>query len=61
MESYDTKFTLIAVYMPNDDNSDNSYDVYGDVLSQISSILHTHEHDIIIGGDFNIDFKITNS
>ena len=56
-----TKLMLINVYMPNDDNSDTNYDIYGDVLSQISSIICDYEHDIIIGGDLNVDFTRNNS
>ena len=55
------RFILITVYMPNDDNSDSSYSMYGDVLSEISSIIRDYEHDIVIGGDFNVDFSRNNS
>ena len=52
IKSDKTNFILMSVYMPNDDNSNSSYDIYGDVLSQISSIISTYDHDIIIGGGF---------
>ena len=61
IKSDNTNFLLITVYMPNDDNSDNSYDIFGDVLSQVSSIRSTYDQDIIIGGDFNVDFHRNNS
>ena len=51
----------INVYMPNDDNSVSNYDTYGDILSEISSIICGYEHDIILGGDFNVDFSRNNS
>ena len=37
------------------------YPIYGDVLSEISSIICNYEHDIIIGGDLNVDYSRTNS
>ena len=55
------QFMLITVYMPNDDNSVSSYDIYGDILAEMSSIICDYEHDIILGGDFNVDFSKTNS
>ena len=53
------KVMLITVYMPNDNDLNN--DLYGDVLSEISSIICNYEHDIIISGDLNVDFTKTNS
>ena len=53
------KVMLITVYMPNDNDLNN--DLYGDVLSEISSIICNYEHDIIISGDLNVDFTRTNS
>ena len=61
IKSDTSKFMLITVYMPNDENSDRSYEIYGDVLSQISSIICNYDHDILIGGDFNVDFDRLNS
>ena len=61
IKSNKAKFMLITVYMPNDDNSEKSYEIYGDVLAQISSLICDYEHDIIIGGDFNVDFNRNNS
>ena len=52
---------LITVYMPNDNDLNDSNDIYGDVLSEISSIICNYEHDIIIGGDLNVDYSRTNS
>ena len=47
---------LINVYKPVDDNSEVSFNEYGDILSEISAILATHNDcNIIIGGDFNVD------
>ena len=48
----------VSVYMPNDDNTHSSYEIYGDVLSELSGIIQTYEdYDIVIGGDFNVDFN----
>ena len=55
------KLMLITVYMPNDNDLNDSNDIYGDVLSEISSIICNYEHDIIIGGDLNVDYSRTNS
>ena len=53
---------LINVYMPVDDNSEDSFNEYGDILSEISAIIATHNDcNIIIGGDFNVDPKRINS
>ena len=37
-------FVLINVYMPNDNDSEESFVMYGDILSEISSILSIHEN-----------------
>ena len=59
-EKYD--LILINVYMPNDDDTDDSYFMYGEIFSEISSILQTYENcKIIIGGDFNVDYERSNS
>ena len=53
---------LINVYMPNDDDTDDSYFMYGDILSEISSLFNSYEDcKIIIGGDFNVDYMRFNS
>ena len=52
---------VITAYMPNDDKSASSYNMYGDILSEISSIRGSYDHDVIIGGDFNVDFSRNNS
>ena len=44
---------------PKDNDLNN--DLYGDILSEISSIICNYEHDIIISGDLNVDFTRTNS
>ena len=50
---------IINVYMPCDDNKDNNVCMYGDVLSEISSIISLYEDDneIIVGGNFNVDYE----
>ena len=47
--------------MPNDNDLNNNIDLYGDVLSEISSVICNYEHDIIIAGDLNVDYTRTNS
>ena len=62
VKSDDCNIMLINVYMPNDNDTEESYNVYGDILSEISSIMHSHDYsNIIIGGDFNVDYGRTNS
>ena len=34
---------LINVYMPNDDNCDSSFNEYGDILCEISSIIQLYD------------------
>ena len=50
---------IINVYMPCDDNKDVNVYMYGDVLSEVSSIisLYNDENEIIIGGDMNVDYS----
>ena len=56
----DCKFIIINVYMPNDDETEESFNMYGDILSEISSIINIHdESTLIIGGDFNVDSRRT--
>ena len=52
------KCLIISVYMPVNDNSAASILTFGDTLAEISSIINTYdEYNVIIGGDFNIDFN----
>ena len=47
-----------SVYMPNDDNTNTNFNIFGDVLYELSSIVALYDNcDFIIGGDFNIDYK----
>ena len=56
------KLILINVYMPQNDNSQKSFDEFGDVLDEISSIIRTYDnYNCVIGGDLNIDFNKNNS
>ena len=61
VKSNQIKLLLITVYMPNDNDSNDINMLYGDVLSEISSIISNYEHDIIISGDFNVDYNRINS
>ena len=62
MKSETIRLLIMSVYMPNDDNSNNNYEEYGDVLYEISSIVGQYDgYDIVIGGDLNVDFSRNNS
>ena len=61
VNSEQIKVLLITVYMPNDNDLNGNNDLYGDILSEISSIICNYEHDIIISGDLNVDFNRINS
>ena len=62
IKSQECNLILINVYMPNDNDTEESYSMYGDILSEISSIMNLYEHsNLIIGGDFNVDYNRTNS
>ena len=53
---------MITVYMPCDDNSDQNFTIYGEILYEISNLIHLYGgYDIILGGNFNVDFDRTNS
>ena len=57
-QSQCAKLLLVSVYMPNDDNCDRSFEIFGDVLNELSAMINLYEgYDIIIGGDFNVDFS----
>ena len=58
IKSNSCNIMLINVYMPTDDNSDENFNIYGDILGEISSIIAAHaDCEFIIGGDFNVDFS----
>ncbi len=44
--------------MPVDDNTNESFSDFGDVLCELSSLLAMYDdYDVIIWGDFNVDFN----
>ncbi len=44
--------------MPNDDNCDLSFDIFGDVLNELSAMINLYDdYGTVIGGDFNVDFN----
>ena len=52
------KLLVINVYMPTNDNTLESFNLFGEVLNSISGLIETYdEHKVIIGGDFNVDFS----
>ena len=58
IKSNSLNILVINVYMPNDINNDENIYLYGDVLSEISSIINLYDDsEIIIGGDLNVDFS----
>ena len=58
VNSNQCKVLLVTVYMPNDNDN---HELYGDVLSEVSSIICNYEYDVILGGDFNVDYSRNNS
>ena len=47
------KYLICNVYMPVNDTTVESYDEFGDILSEISSIMPIYEvYQIIIGGGY---------
>ena len=49
---------IASIYMPNDDNSNDNFEIYGDILYELSSLITLYDEcDIILGGDFNVDFN----
>ena len=62
IDSDNSNCLLASVYMPVDDNSDRNFEIYGDVLYELSSLITMYDDcDILIGGDFNVDFSRPNS
>ena len=54
MRHDDTDYLLISVYMPVNYKTYESYNIFGDVLNEISSLLQFHDsHNIVFAGDFN--------
>ena len=48
--------------MPNDDDTNTNFNIYGDVLYELSSIIGLYDNcDFIFGGDFNVDYSRINS
>ena len=53
---------MCNVYMPCDNNTDDNYEIYGDILYEILTLFEVYRgYDFIIGGDFNVDFSRNNS
>ena len=62
IKSDNCNIIMINVYMPNDNETEESYTMYGDIISEISSIMYTHDNcNFIFGGDFNVDYGRSNS
>ena len=56
--SHQYKILFVSVYMPNDNNTDENYNTFGDVLHELSAMIALRDDcHIIIGGDFNVDFS----
>lgn len=52
------KLLCVSVYMPNDDNSNASHNIYGEVLCELSTLISIYDnYNLIIGGDFNVDLR----
>ena len=62
IKSENVSLVLCNVYMPGDNNTQESFGIFGDVLFEILTIFDLYRgHDFIVGGDFNVDFKRTGS
>ena len=52
------QYLLLSVYMPVDDGSTNSINIFLEILEEVSSLMLSHgDHKLIVGGDFNTDFS----
>ena len=48
--------------MPTDDGTTTNFNIFGDVLYELSSIVASYDNcDFIFAGDFNVDYSRTNS
>ena len=54
-------YILISIYMPVNDGPRQSYQEFGDVMHEISSLEQLHDDCILVGGDFNIIFTAIHS
>ena len=62
IDTESVKILLISIYMPCTDNSTDSCSQYDDVLAELSAVIQIYDDfNIIIGGDFNVDFNKINS
>ena len=62
VKSSDINCILASVYMPTDDGTTANFNVFGDVLYELSSIVASYDNcDFIFAGDFNVDYSRTNS
>ncbi|XP_063847689.1 uncharacterized protein LOC135092872 [Scylla paramamosain] len=50
------RLLLVSMYMPNDDNCDRSFEIFGEVLNELSAMINLYDGYDIIAGDFNVDF-----
>ena len=59
MTGVDFKVLIVNVYMAVNGGTYKSYEEFGNILNEISGILNIYDNfDIIIGGDFNVDFRV---
>ena len=59
VENREIKLLIFSVYMPVNDGTMVSFREFGDVLSEVSSIINIYNtHQIILAGDFNVDFNL---
>ena len=49
---------LCNLYMPGDNNTEESFEEYGDIIFELITIFDLYRgYDFIVGGDLNVDFK----
>ena len=62
VKSKKINLVICNVYMPQDTNTNDNFEIFGDTLYEILTIHEVYSgYDFIIGGDFNVDFNRNNS
>ena len=58
VKSNDINCILASIYMPTDDDTTTNFNIFGDVLYELSTTIASYDNcDFIFGGDFNVDYS----